>query len=147
MRDIDETITDVLEVNLKFKNDHGKERNLSFTNFKNPTNPSVDIYADKYNESSTQIKQVKININCDDCNLSISESDGWIPVTERLPECIDGGNVSDLVLCTLYYNDGSNPYVTCSFAWYDRKVPYWQNDNDHCKVVAWQPLPKPYSRK
>jgi hypothetical protein len=84
MIDVDETIKDILEINLKVKTDSGKERYISFLNFKKPKCPSVDVYSDKSVENLN--KQIKINMDCDSFDLYITENDGWIPVGERLPE-------------------------------------------------------------
>jgi hypothetical protein len=84
MNYFNEVIKDILEINLKVKTDNKEERNISFSNFKKPKCPSVDLYSDKTTENP--IKQIKINMDCDSFDLYITENDGWIPVGERLPE-------------------------------------------------------------
>ena len=68
-----------------------------------------------------------------DRSRSIDESRtrGWIPVEERLPE--DG----DSVLCT----DGKYIYLTE----YDADLDARFDDVD--EIIAWQPLPDPYTPK
>ena len=91
---------------------------------------------------------------------------GWIPVSERLPELIthktSWGMVkkSELVYIT-YQQNGKPQYcpIPCYYHsngnWYtDRKsVEEWANLDEYddlmddalcCEVIAWMPLPKPY---
>jgi hypothetical protein len=139
-----EVIKDILEINLKVKTDNDKERNISFSNFKKPKCPSVDIYSDKSIENP--IKQIKINMDCDGFDLCITENDGWIPVSERLPKCIEGSNMSDFVLCTVEYLGDSEPMIITSFVFYCDEKGEWYHNNESQKVTAWMPLPKPYSK-
>lgn len=69
----------------------------------------------------------------------------WIPVNERLPEeedyrpCYgfeDG--------CVMWQTDNGD----IGFGWYYNSTKCWSDINDNSiktgKVIAWQPLPKPY---
>jgi hypothetical protein len=149
MNYFNEVIKDILEINLKVKTDNKEERNISFSNFKKPKCPSVDLYSDKTTENP--IKQIKINMDCDSFDLYITENDGWIPVGERLPEndyevlitYWDKENHSDkhvgITSCrevhfggkSLGYKDWYDPFQYFSYSY---------------EIIAWMPLPKPYSR-
>ena len=64
-------------------------------------------------------------------DINVHTNNNWIPVEERLPE--DG----DSVLCT----DGKYIYLTE----YDADLDVRFDDVD--EIIAWQPLPDPYTPK
>lgn len=77
-------------------------------------------------------------------------NDGWIPVTERLPDEKDAGILknfgtskrSDYVLISIDVNGNQMTSIGCTYdgVWHwDKKYafPDWE-------VTAWQPLPDPY---
>ena len=61
-------------------------------------------------------------------------NDGWIPVEERLPE------KGERVLCFFEFEPIS-PNVICENGYIGSGM--WLSEGD--KVVAWRPLPEPYS--
>ena len=67
---------------------------------------------------------------------SVTPTQRWIPVSERLPE------VGEKVLCQCQ----ANIYEVLKLT-----VDGWYHDNNHCYmsgfVIAWQPLPQPYKEK
>ena len=64
-------------------------------------------------------------------------SNGWIPCSERLPE------EEGYYLITILFYHLHNPLVMgCQF----EDGEWWKIDKDD-KVIAWQPLPKPFVRK
>ena len=81
----------------------------------------------------------------------------WIPVSERLPEVMDGtnGECSDDVLICVLDEDGENYTISTGFyGYYPSDITqqgwwcvwahgYEQLDNK-CEVLAWMPLPEPY---
>lgn len=64
-----------------------------------------------------------------------SHQEGWIPVSERLPE---QGNQSYLV--TVDYGNGL--VCSCQRFFFNEDIGW----NDDC-VIAWQPLPEPYEKR
>ena len=74
-------------------------------------------------------------------------NNGWIPVSERLPETyreVDGDSVyyvSNNVLCSAYNKDTSE-YE----AWIDYTIDgEWQTHEYYeDEILAWRPLPEPY---
>jgi hypothetical protein len=81
----------------------------------------------------------------------------WIPVSERLPEVMDGtmGEVSNDVLMCVTDTDGEGITISTGFYGYypncSAMIGWWcmwahgcTKLNDKCKVVAWMPLPQPY---
>ena len=60
------------------------------------------------------------------------KENGWIPVSERLPEEMTSTNY--LVTIKEYGVDIAN-YVPITKTWYCLSVP--------CEVIAWKPLPEP----
>lgn len=69
----------------------------------------------------------------------------WIPVSERLPEEEDYRDCYGLPDgCVLWQTDNGD----IGFGWYYRSTECWSDLNDNPiktgKVIAWQPLPKPY---
>jgi hypothetical protein len=150
MSAFNEIIKDILEINLKVKTDNDKERNISFSNFKKPKCPSVDIYSDKSIEKP--IKQIKINMDCDSFDLCITENDGWIPVSERLPK------ETGYYLCSIEWYGTSTKELLISnghdienrimIVHYLKSEETFKEVDNFCryKVIAWMPLPKPYSQ-
>lgn len=70
---------------------------------------------------------------------------GWIPVSERLPDDKDYHDCygfPDGVV--IWQTDNGN----IGFGWYYHSTKCWSDINDYPiksgKVIAWQPLPKPY---
>lgn len=74
-----------------------------------------------------------------------SESNGWIPVSDRLPKPQENGDKDysdDVHICM------SNYMVTD--AWYCFSDEKWYKQGNCIligKVIAWQPLPEPYTDK
>lgn len=70
------------------------------------------------------------------------KNDGWIPVSERLPE------ESDYYMACIY-NDEADDYDFRK-TWfahaddYDMDESEWRELYDFERVIAWQPLPEPY---
>lgn len=65
---------------------------------------------------------------------SEDETNGWIPVSERLPK--DTG-----------YYQITNEAERVEYLWYkssERKWYLFNSDIEHHHVIAWQPLPEPY---
>ena len=76
-----------------------------------------------------------------------SESGGWIPVSERLPEC-EYGYESEEILYQLK-NTGSIEvgYYGCGGKYRDKYFRHKRDSGegvDVSDVIAWQPLPEPY---
>ena len=65
-------------------------------------------------------------------NMDNEKENGWIPVSERLPEEMTSTNY--LVTIKEYGVDIAN-YVPITKTWYCLSVP--------CEVIAWKPLPEP----
>ena len=68
--------------------------------------------------------------------LPVTELQGWIPVTERLPERAD----EVLIAYIEEYDDWTEEYAV-STATYMPRAGRW--DYDHLKITHWMPLPKP----
>ena len=69
---------------------------------------------------------------------------GWVPCSERLPELTEGTECfkqSKCCLTTLKWWDGD---MTESVGWYNQSG-VWNEDSKNCKVIAWMPLPQPYT--
>ncbi len=69
---------------------------------------------------------------------------GWIPCERELPELTEGTECfkqSKCCLVTLKWWDGD---MTESIGWYNQSG-VWNEDSKNCKVVAWMPLPAPYT--
>ena len=64
------------------------------------------------------------------------KSDGWIPVSERIPE----GKESHKVLVT----DEDGIMAVCYFLEVTKKFKVCWDGEEFQGVVAWQPLPEPY---
>ena len=68
------------------------------------------------------------------------ENDGWIPVSERLPEVPEGTEDADCPEFNVTIR-GAEKATTLKYSpdgtWFD---DFWEVYN----VVAWQPLPEPY---
>ena len=80
-------------------------------------------------------------------------NEGWIPVTERLPEEKDAGILkklgtdkqSDYVLATVEVKGERMTVTACTYdGKWDWNMKYAFPDY---KVIAWQPLPKPYTEE
>lgn len=74
-------------------------------------------------------------------NIDGEKENGWIPVSERLPE------ESDYYMACIY-NEISNTYY-CRSEWFSINNNYygelvWIDLKSYEKVVAWMPLPEPY---
>ena len=80
----------------------------------------------------------------------LTSSDGWIPVSERLPSCEEAW----------YHNDEDDVYEPNEFIvmikgaelptvlFYDTEFEEWSDgDHDVYDVIAWQPLPPAYQPK
>ena len=70
-------------------------------------------------------------------------ANGWIPVSERLP------NIGETVLLTVAVNRGiSHEYGSVDIAWIcdkENKCFYGTDGKySHDEAIAWQPLPEPY---
>ena len=81
-----------------------------------------------------------INTLLDDLEQDEKEN-GWIPVSERLPE------ESDYYIACIY-NEISKKYY-CRSKWFSINNNYygeleWIDLKSYEKVVAWRPLPEPY---
>ena len=72
------------------------------------------------------IEQIKDDLEQDE------KENGWIPVSERVPEEMTSTNY--LVTIKGYGVDIAN-YVPITKTWYCLSVP--------CEVIAWKPLPEP----
>lgn len=75
----------------------------------------------------------------------VSDNNGWIPVSERLPE------ESDYYMACIY-NDEADDYDFRK-TWfahaddYDMDESEWRELYDFERVIAWQPLPEPYKEE
>lgn len=75
-----------------------------------------------------------------------SKTGHWIPVSERLPES------SGVYIVSRWFTDGFDEMILTDACYFDG-TSTWHNDNriNHSreyvdkKIVAWMPLPKPYS--
>lgn len=96
----------------------------------------------KYVEEVITIKDAEniIRSHMDDV-----KNDGWIPVSERLPE------ESDYYMACIY-NDEADDYDFRK-TWfahaddYDMDESEWRELYDFERVIAWQPLPEPYKEE
>lgn len=85
------------------------------------------------------------------------ENNGWISVTDRLPEPFDTSNQHrhSYNRHLIYYTEDREHWFI-GFGWYlyDNKedddgclIPYWEADKDYSleevEVAYWQPLPEP----
>lgn len=75
----------------------------------------------------------------------VSDNNGWIPVSEKLPE------ESDYYMACIY-NDEADDYDFRK-TWfahaddYDMDESEWRELYDFERVIAWQPLPEPYKEE
>ena len=79
--------------------------------------------------------------------LASSSNDGWIPVSERLPEGKTDPHTNDfeIVLCTTIWED-VRPYRFGKRIG-ENKAHFWLCGGIMDKyITAWQPLPEPYKR-
>lgn len=75
-------------------------------------------------------------------------NNGWIPVSERLPDN------DDEVLCWYEYRIMQGTHVgemkrTYGIGYYFNHYKHWGGEVScgvDCKVIAWQPLPEPYKK-
>lgn len=85
-------------------------------------------------------------------------SNGWIPCSERLPEAKEKrfGNKQKRTEVLVTLRNGLVKEMTFEFAtkefWEagdENWIEHWKEDaNDSgCEVIAWQPLPEPYTYK
>lgn len=69
--------------------------------------------------------------------LSTVEQSRWIPCSERLPE-----KWGDYLVTSKWKGVGSGTvYIETNMAVYNKRAKKW----DHPDVIAWQPLPQPYT--
>lgn len=77
----------------------------------------------------------------EDCKRVIgemSEDDGWIPVTERLPE------EHDRFICTYKFNSNSEMQFVGVLEYYAScHCPHWQHESAGVIVTHWMPLAEP----
>jgi len=87
--------------------------------------------------------------------LDLLEQTEWIPVSERLPEVMDGSNgecSDDVLICVA--DDEQITISTGFYGYYTKSISnqgWWsmwaygchQLDSKY-KVIAWMPLPQPY---
>lgn len=78
--------------------------------------------------------------------LEKQEQDRWIPVTERLPEESD---YDETFIATIQceHVDGWNDYVTGFADWTPHGWDIQSSYLGQIKVVAWRPLPEPYTEE
>lgn len=73
-------------------------------------------------------------------HMDDAENDGWIPVSERLPEVPEGTEDDDCPEFNVTIK-GADKATTLKYApdgtWFD-------DSGEVYKVVAWKPLPEPY---
>ena len=99
-------------------------------------------------ELDIQTKATSCTVSIKSCQLAISTltqqlTNGWIPVSERLP------NIGETVLLTVAVNRGiSHEYGSVDIAWIcdkENKCFYGTDGKySHDEAIAWQPLPEPY---
>ena len=68
-------------------------------------------------------------------------NNGWIPCSERLPEEPEEG-LTDLDECDEYIAMIENADIPTALNYAGNGE--WYRDGEFYKVIAWQPLPKPY---
>ena len=90
-----------------------------------------------------------------ECLISISEAidiinqveveynNGWIPCSERLPEDMQKCLVTARIYFTPDHVDETDNYIGVDFNTYSSRFG-WLGGNE---VIAWQPLPEPYTPK
>ena len=114
----------------------------------------VNELAEEYNKKYEPTMDL-IEYGVDGYNLHLKEQykkgyedakkeNAWIPCSERLPELTEGTECfkqSKCCLVALKWWDGD---ITESVAWYNQSG-VWNEDSKNCKVIAWQPLPAPYT--
>lgn len=78
-------------------------------------------------------------------DINVGNNDGWIPCSERLPECEDYEE-TDALLFQLRSGTIEVGYFGRNNAWRDTYFRNYRNvaGVDASNVIAWQPLPKPY---
>lgn len=95
-----------------------------------------------YTFVACEIKQDFVNVLED--VPTIEPYGTWIPCSERLPAIDDSVGAfgqSDICLCAIKWYDGE---ITEETGWYNSSG-LWNHDNSICEVVAWMPLPEPYT--
>ena len=108
-------------------------------------------------EKAPTIKEISTKIPIDVFEKLISQEPKteWIPVSERLPEVMDGSNgecSDDVLICVA--DDEQITISTGFYGYYPKSISnqgWWsmwaygchQLDSKY-KVIAWMPLPKPY---
>lgn len=80
-------------------------------------------------------------------------TNGWIPVSERLPKIYEGTCTSEIVLVQGY--DKEIDYEWQAMGWYAEETKQWyfaeckstDKPINWINIIAWQPLPEPYKTK
>ncbi len=108
--------------------------------------PKIDMYGIKeLNDAFKQAADIieTLSAKLTSANMEHSSAyynDGWIPVSEKLPDITIEDKYSEDVLTVLKWYDED---ITYSVGWYN-KSGVWNEDCENYKVIAWMPLPKPY---
>ena len=102
----------------------------------------ADKYSDCYKYAGVYVKVIQDMIEQLQEDLELDEKEnGWIPVSERLPE------ESDYYMACIY-NEISNKYYCRSERFSINNNYYgelvWIDLKSYEKVIAWMPLPEPY---
>ena len=103
----------------------------------------AENYSDKSLELASRANTVKNAVGTAITHMSQQLNNGWIPVSERLP------NIGETVLLTVAVNRGiSHEYGSVDIAWIcdkENKCFYGTDGKySHDEAIAWQPLPEPY---
>ena len=80
-----------------------------------------------------------------DCQKAVQQANKWIPVSERLPQLPDGKSFMPLNVTILAPSGLRN---TVPMTWeLKRGKPTWcyLGEASDWNVIAWQPLPEPYT--
>ena len=91
------------------------------------------------NEEQSKIHSYYANKLTEILKLTEQYNNGWIPCSDRLPED------DSICIVTIEY---PNNKTMVDYGWFDRKSVCWfvgMQDFRTSNILAWQPLPEPYS--
>ena len=106
------------------------------------------LNAEDFEAVATRIRKENRNVIVIPCETEVASAEavqGWIPVTERMPD------IGELVLITQNRGDGDKTVETAYLTSDGPNDLYWSTglfkSRETDEVLAWMPLPKPYEPK